>query len=92
MLKPSDYVRKGWCQRYLAVDDDGMYVSPTGRDACKWCLYGSIAAAYPEDFLTRVEVVDKVTKGIGTGSLANWNDEPGRTQAQVINLLESIGQ
>jgi hypothetical protein len=74
------------------MDEAGHSVAPAAKDACKWCLYGSVAAAYPNDVYTRVEVIDKLVDRIGGPFIANWNDEGKRTQAEVVKLLESIGQ
>jgi hypothetical protein len=36
-----------WCPRHLALDKNGIVVSPTSSLAVKWCALGAvIAAAY----------------------------------------------
>ena len=93
MPKPSDYIKKGWCQGSSARYSDGITCNPESLHAEQWCLHGSVIAAYQEDFAKREgvceKVYDKLPKGFG---MAVWNDDPRRTQQQVIKLLESIGE
>lgn len=77
-------VAKGWCQRAYALDADGKPLWATDRRATKWCLRGAVfASAYDdheEPFLCLARA------GVGEGTA--WNDKPGRTQAEVIAVLD----
>lgn len=90
-MKPSDYIRKGWCQHVLAKDSSDHTVEPYNPDAVMWCLAGAIIAAYPESALRR-EAIYAQNEGLVRGDIVDWNDSPGRNQADVIQLLESIGE
>ena len=92
MPKPSDYLRKGWCQRHSAVDEQGYDTPATSPTATKWCVYGAIEAAYPHDMEKSMTLVQTLYIHMGTHLVARWNDEPGRTQKEAIALLEAIGE
>ena len=89
--RPSDYVRKGWCQGSIARDAQGKSCLETSPDAVQWCLYGAVSAAYPYDIQKRGEILDKLPLPTNV-PLGRWNDDPKRTQAEVIALLTSIGE
>ena len=91
-MKPSDYIRKGWCQRHFALDDHKNPCNSGSRLACAWCLQGAVNAAYPYDEPRRERVLARLqcaTKDLG---ITIWNDNPARKQQEVIALLESIGE
>lgn len=88
MPKPSDYIKKGWCQGTNAKDSLGWFCVPSDPDAIGWCLSGAILAAYPNDPVKR----EKVCNQLPIVALVTWNDEPGRLQAEVVELLLSIGE
>lgn len=95
-MKPSDYIRKGWCQNQQAVDNKGMPVEGYDKDAVAWCAFGAIVAAYPEDALARENVVtrlyDYISQTDNSITVASWNDKPTRSQREVIATLEAIGE
>jgi hypothetical protein len=94
-MKPSDYIRKGWTQEAYARNKAGNSVGSHSPNAVSWCLYGALVAAYPDD-AEWIKVYNKVLFQIQKKSPydipAAWNDRPGRTQAEVILLLESVGE
>ena len=91
-MKPSEYIKKGWCQGQLAKDAYGIGTEPNYTSATRWCLYGAILAAYNEEILKRVDIIDKLYEKLPVDSMALWNDAPKRTREEVIKLLESVGE
>jgi hypothetical protein len=91
-VKPSDYIRRGWCQNASAQDDQGRLCDATSSLAQQWCLVGSVRAAYPEDAVRRNKVFDKLFCQAKTYGLSSWNDNPDRTQQEVLAVLEAIGE
>ncbi len=90
-MKPSDYIRKGWCQESFAKTKTGNIVYGDDPAAVCWCLDGAIDAACgrlhsDEKENITAKLREKIDNYIG------WNDTPGRTQQEVIDLLESIGE
>lgn len=84
-------VAAGWCQGVWARDADGNGVMPFDHRAVAWCLSGALAAAAPPvfgpawmDALDRVyQVLPKCVTTI------SYNDVPGRTQADILALLDA---
>ena len=96
-MKPSDYIRKGWCQGYMARDSNGAPCDPAWQEATYWCLWGALYKAYGEEKIdTREKVVTKLYDQLQCkehwSSLGTWNDNTSRTQQDVIALLKSIGE
>lgn len=52
------------------------------------CLLGALCAAARGGFI--LEAVQELTQtlGIDSGTLSQWNDEPSRTQEEVLDLLD----
>ena len=84
----SEYVARGWCQGADAKDKDGWLAPPRDPLAVKWCAVGGILASseMPPTNLpyNMIKLCHKLTGG---RSLTAWNDWPGRTQAEVVELL-----
>lgn len=99
MPKPSEYIQKGWCQHVNAKDRKGEVCGPFDPMAERWCLVGALHAAYSEDTMLRERATSRLFKAIAKESggfegytLAAWNDTIKRTQAEVVALLQSIGE
>lgn len=89
-------VAAGWTQGENARDEDGNPVG-AGAAAC-WCAYGAIDAATPREGLGYAEfyrvrsdamLILRDAIGLpGTNRIADWNDAPGRTQAEVLAAFD----
>jgi len=88
-MKPSDYIRKGWCQGATALDAGGVIVSASDPLACRWCASGSVIAAFGES-VKAGNVVWNLTSYL-VQSVPAWNDNKDRTQDEVIDVLEANG-
>ena len=94
-MKPSDFVKKGWCQHMSARDSHRKPVHVTDPEAAAWCMAGAVSAAYWEDVKRRGSIYDKLRAALGGESVSaipQWNDAICRTQAEVVALLEQIGE
>lgn len=92
-MRPSDFIKKGWCQHTNAKREDNTICAPYNPMASYWCLIGAIMAAYSMNSDKRRQVINKLTDGDAPGkSIALWNDAPERTQAEVIARLQAIGE
>jgi len=78
-------IERGWCQGQQAVDGEGSGVAPHDDDAVAWCLVGSTAA---ERSAVLSWAADDVLHRVLGRPLVCWNDEPGRTQADVLALFD----
>ena len=85
MLKRSrERIARGWCQDSYAEDKEGRRTSPLSNFACAWCMMGAlrpegIECMAAEPFLRRL---------VPHHALAQFNDAPGRTQAEVLAVYD----
>ena len=84
--KAADVVEKGWTQGTFARDkwgDECYFRDPL---AVSWCLSGALSLAFNSPFgLNSYKTVRNYLR-IGT-SLSIWNDDPYRTQKDVVKFL-----
>lgn len=83
LLKAASILRRdGWCQGQYRKGDKSCLVS---------AVYRATHYAEPwEDDNGYWGALYQAT-GSSMGLLSNWNDQPGRTQEEVIELLERVG-
>lgn len=83
ILKARDLVKAGWCQGESSMVIDGK--------TC-YCPHGAILEISGTRSFNEVSkpVYDYLRSRYEIGSLVGWNDDPSRTQAEVIALLESV--
>jgi hypothetical protein len=97
LRRARDLVAFGWCQRVDAQDAEHRSVEPWSSRACYWSLLGALAAAMDaprEGHADSPALVAElrlalvaVSETISAWSLQGWNDEPDRTQAEVVEML-----
>lgn len=82
-------IRRGWTQYAYARNAEGVNVDEDAPSACAWCIRGALWKAG-----ARAEVHDAVDAAvaevIGKPYPHEFNDTPGRTQEEVIQLLETV--
>lgn len=84
-------VAQGWCQGPCAVNADGMSVPPESAKACKWCVYGAleVVAGEEPDVRRMAELIlDKEANAPAYSNCVGFNEYPGRTQAEVLDLFD----
>jgi hypothetical protein len=90
-------VELGWSQGADARDAEGAPARSCAGDARAWSILGALIAASgsaPGAVYGRpVEAIARAAIALGqaadTGSLQEWNDAPGRTQAEVLAVFDS---
>jgi hypothetical protein len=88
-LKPSN----AWCQQVYARDEFGDSVTFT-TSATQWCALGAVKhvlAMQPGEnrFALKRAAYEKLLKHVdSTHTITSWNDKPGRTQREVLELYE----
>ena len=78
-----------WHQGGFAVDAQGSRVAATNPQAVKLCVPGQAtqAAAAAGAIEQTYQLWAALRETLGGQSLADWNDEPGRTPAEVRELF-----
>lgn len=81
-----------WAQFGYAKDATGGTVSPQAATAVYFCLVGALRRSGSSELEAYVgaRLFSELNKTIGKNSLSisTWNDAFGRTQAEVLQLLE----
>ncbi len=87
-MLPSEYLRKGWCQKVGARDGNGRAVFWHAPLATQWCLSSAwvIASVGFENW----RLFQKTAWERLECSPSTWNDHRFRKQEEVIDLSESI--
>lgn len=83
LRRARERIARGWCQHVNARAADGREVEPSDR-AVEWCAVGAVWRDV--DALLAVERVLQL-RGF-SDALWVWNDQPGRTQAEVLALFD----
>ena len=81
-MKPSDYLKKGWCRGSMARDKGGKAVSPNSDKAVAWCLWGSL---YAEVYLQGSAIQEAMFQC--PADMMEFNDAPGRTQHECVEVM-----
>ena len=90
-------VRSGWSQHADARTVEGVEVEPWQDAAVAWSLLGALVAALEEQadhghdlpLTDLAAALNELAELIDDDSLMHWNDDPSRTQADVIDALEA---
>jgi hypothetical protein len=83
-----------WIQGHYGIDANGNPVHPFDENlpACRWCLVGAMCLAGIKlrclGLITEALDMLAIASGIPKWEAAQWNDWPGRTQAEVLALLD----
>ena len=89
-MLPSEFVEKGWTQGAFARDKDGKSVLSRDPTAVSWCMAGAVIASQGCDGLTeheRWQLNAVLGRNLGFTLRLMYNDTPGRTQKEVVNVL-----
>ena len=89
-----DLVVQGWTQGADARDDAQNPVHPWSAEARSWSVLGAVICGddnhqgqVPIDRLAAAAVL--LSQVLERQSLSQWNDEPGRTQADAVAALDA---
>ena len=92
--KTADILEKGWTQEAMARDKYGTMVSSFNPNAVSFCLGGALTLVFRR-YLGRGykklrEYLEVPNSAHST--LSAWNDDPKRTQEDVIELLRNAAK
>jgi len=88
-----------WIQGAMATNKDGFIVVPSSAKAVRWCLFGAILTATrraggsrDDSAVPFHEANEYITRtGLGDG-VTEFNDDPARTQAEVVAALRAAAK
>lgn len=82
---------EAWCKGRFATDAKGEDIASRSTDAASWCMRGAICAVSSSDHDATCarELLERVT---GARNLAHWNDDPGRTHAEVLAAFDRAAE
>ena len=100
LRRASDLIGRGWTQHAESRDAGGDAVDPWQPTAICWSLLGALVAALDEqtdngDDLPLHELadaLDALALFVDSDSLAEWNDDPKRTQDDVTGALDAAAE
>ena len=77
----------GWIQGDFARDANGKIVSSISADAVCWCTAGALRSLQNDgDWIgARIALLTELGSD---GMLSTWNDDPCRTQKEVLELFD----
>lgn len=78
---------EAWTTVELARDANGEYADLYSQEAKCWCLIGASFRCYGEVGVG--EVFERIKLEIG-GNIPSWNDQKGRTHAEVLALVTKL--
>jgi hypothetical protein len=87
LIRARRLVKGGWTQDSYAKDKYGKSTAPTMRDATCFCALGAIKRAKAELGLDEFDSVGTVLFKVVGGYIPEWNDDPRRTQAEVVDAF-----
>ncbi len=82
----ADLVAKGWTQGNYAIDKNERNVAINDPPAASFCIHGALMRTTAEyEALNDAKMA--LRNHLGTDWLIAWNDDPSRTQQQVVDAL-----
>jgi hypothetical protein len=82
-------LERGWTQNACARDAAGNEVDELSMKAVSFDALGALTRAGRDAPREAVhDAIARLRAGIGFATLGAWNDEPGRTQAEVLALVD----
>ena len=78
-------IEKGWCQRAFAKNKYGIKVTPHDPSAVCFCMVGAIKRFWSSQEYKACLCLADFTR---PHSLLSWQDAPGRTKAEVLEVYD----
>lgn len=78
-----------WTQHVTARDSNDVICLEDDGKACSWCIIGALRKCY-QSLDRELSVWRDITVAIGNQDVADWNDAPERTHAEVLEILKRL--
>lgn len=102
LIGAKSLIEAGWCQGVMAANDLDVVVHSNAKDATKFCALGAMqkvvceaqkvvceARISPYDISTPPRMIDYLARSIDKRTIPAWNDDPARTQQEVIDAFDA---
>ncbi len=89
-MLPSQYVKQGWCQHFMAKDRKGTNINPEHVNAETWCVVGALKVSLFNHQITEeqyVQLKNEIQSQIDSKNITDWNDMPGQKQSEIVYVL-----
>ena len=93
-MLPSKYIEQGWTQDTFARDENDNETPMYSSKATKWCFVSAVKKAYFDSSLTNTQLFKylQLTEELTETKPDIYNDDPERTQKEVVELMKTIEQ
>jgi hypothetical protein len=94
LLAAAETCERGWCRGSFALDETGDCVCSSSSVAVAWCVRGAIHRNAPTFALcdAAIDSFQQHLDSAGLGHAMEWNDQSGRTQAEVVAALRAAAE
>ena len=86
LKRARETIKQGWCQGANARDEQNTPVPVLCDSAVKWCVIGAIFRQRKNAHM----LCDRVRDAADAKNLVSWNDDPNRTQADVLAVFDKV--
>jgi hypothetical protein len=89
LVEARKLIERGWTRKVYARTKSGKETTLTRKSATCFCAMGAIGRVFDDDdpnFYT--PGMRFLAAAIGTDPIYEWNDAPGRTQAEVLAAFD----
>lgn len=81
-------IQAGWCQYRLSLDLAGVTVPWQDATAARFCPLGAACRVTGSYLASTITALSLFKTANGIFSISHWNDQPGRTQQDVLQALD----
>ena len=91
-MLPSELLEQGWCQGVTAKDEEGYNIGGQNELAVSWCFVGAAIRSFglSNQSLEFIHSGEQILFGGELSLVAAWNDNPERTQAEVVAVARLV--
>jgi len=94
LVETRKLIEQGWTQGVNARNRYKERVAPASPDATCWCLQGGLFRVQHDlgllysKLIPAEDAIDATALLRGSNDLVNYNDTPGRTKEEVLQLID----
>jgi hypothetical protein len=93
LTQARNFLERGWCRNWLAVDTTGIGVDPTAKKAVAWCAWGALTVAGLPRRQNEVweNAIDRLKAAINYEDIANFNNRQETVEPVLAAFDKAIG-